>query len=640
CGHVELFNILLQYNAPFHTPDIFHAYPIHYASQICGEDTLLEDDISRDTVKRLQILNKLIACHVPVDCIDNERRTPFIWAASAGAVQANRLLWKSGADPFRVEKDGLTALHCSSTRGYLNCIKFLIEECKCNIEAEDVNGCTPIFYAVTMGHGHACKVLLDLKANPNHQDNRGRTPIHCAATKGNIECLTLLERYHGNIWIKTKRGDCPLHEAVNARETKLVSHILQCNPSKVDFRNGENRSCLHIAASNGDNNMCDTLIKHGARINILLRTSTGNYLTPFDIARIRQQDLCAKFLLDASGQRGNILANMYARSIQRYYRNYKHSQKLKTTLLSSESLIDSPKDVQIQYHQLMNTAARRCQLPGTKNTIILTDSSTKPSMTLTSDSGTESSFVHRQLSQNSSNFVPITKDSSSVLESEEVKPLLEQQEHLIKVEYLPKLHRQLGHIEKRKRNVNRENTIGRLSNDGKKIESKKILNNNLNEISTSVKLYERHKLIAQELYKIKCARINKQYIIINHAIYNILMENAFNPMNKKAIDIEKYLEKLCNRYEKEAETMNKRSKSVPSKRTLHTSYSEKRTSSPRHCHYEPNNNKPKVSSKKSLSFSRCTYQQIELMRAYLPQVSTDVYEKYFVQKYNHLEQKN
>jgi hypothetical protein len=38
CGHVDLFDILVQYQAPIHTADIYGAFPIHYASQLCGSD--------------------------------------------------------------------------------------------------------------------------------------------------------------------------------------------------------------------------------------------------------------------------------------------------------------------------------------------------------------------------------------------------------------------------------------------------------------------------------------------------------------------------------------------------------------------------------------------------------------------------
>jgi ankyrin repeat protein len=53
----------------------------------------------------------------------------------------------------------------------------LVELYECPLEGEDVNGCTALFYAVSLKHSNACQVLLDLKANPNHQDHRGRTYV-------------------------------------------------------------------------------------------------------------------------------------------------------------------------------------------------------------------------------------------------------------------------------------------------------------------------------------------------------------------------------------------------------------------------------------------------------------------------------
>jgi len=38
----------------------------------------------------------------------------------------------------------------------------------------DINGLTPLFYAVTLGHVECVKLLLSLGANPNHQDFKGR----------------------------------------------------------------------------------------------------------------------------------------------------------------------------------------------------------------------------------------------------------------------------------------------------------------------------------------------------------------------------------------------------------------------------------------------------------------------------------
>ena len=45
-------------------------------------------------------------------------------------------------------------------------------------DAPDKNGCTPLFYAVTLGHAEAARKLLDHGANPSIQDKKGRRSVH------------------------------------------------------------------------------------------------------------------------------------------------------------------------------------------------------------------------------------------------------------------------------------------------------------------------------------------------------------------------------------------------------------------------------------------------------------------------------
>jgi hypothetical protein len=100
CGHLHLFDILLQYKAPIHTADTHAAFPIHYASQLCGVS--VSDDLKIDSAKGkmdyqsiflkdvdcfwlgLAILQIFIDRKVDIDCIDGQNRTPLMWAASAG----------------------------------------------------------------------------------------------------------------------------------------------------------------------------------------------------------------------------------------------------------------------------------------------------------------------------------------------------------------------------------------------------------------------------------------------------------------------------------------------------------------------------------------------------------------------------
>ncbi|CAF3420324.1 unnamed protein product [Rotaria socialis] len=545
CGHIDLFDILVQYQAPIHTCDIYGAFPIHYASQLCG---------NKEPVKRLAILNKIIDNNADVDCLDEQKRTPFLWAASANATDALRTLYKAGANPLHADKDSLTALHCAATCGHISCIRMLVELYGCPLESEDVNGCTALFYAITLEHSNACRILLDLKANPNHKDNRGRTPSHCAALKGNIDCLKFLIEYNGDIWVKNKRGDYPIHEAINAVSlsklrnqnndqlqlqkgcSDVVRFILQLYPKKINIQNDENRSPLHLAASLGDINMCNVLIECGARVNSFIQTSAGNFLTAYDLARIRHQNTCAEYLLsNYGGQRGNLLANIFARRIQKSFRQY----KMKKSSIENE-------------HQK--------QLVVTNQT----------------DTNRNSSASEELSSRSNIRKISIIKSTNHLLNQANVclhNKMIEDHFKELKIN-IPKLETYVSNSSKAEKHSARQRrslfaeskgtmTSINRSDDQESTLPKRIIIHASSSIATSVRLYERHKLIAEELYKFKKARIHNTSIVINRQLYKILIENAFDPHSRCATEIEEYLEKLLKAYETELEAIRKRTKSVP-----------------------------------------------------------------------------
>lgn len=74
-GHADLLDIVLNYPISIHTADTYGSYPIHYAAQLCTGEQMR---------KGLEMLKKLIECNAEVNCLDKQKRTPFMWAASAG----------------------------------------------------------------------------------------------------------------------------------------------------------------------------------------------------------------------------------------------------------------------------------------------------------------------------------------------------------------------------------------------------------------------------------------------------------------------------------------------------------------------------------------------------------------------------
>ncbi|CAF3394398.1 unnamed protein product [Rotaria sp. Silwood1] len=542
CGHLHLFDILIQYKAPLHTPDIHGVFPIHYASQLC--DVSVNKDLKIDSEKGLAILQKFMDYRVDIDCIDEQQRTPFMWAASAGNIEELRLLYKYGANQLHVDKDSLSALHCAANHGHLSCIHMLVEHYKCPTEGQDINGCTALFYTIMHNHSNACQLLLDLKANPNHKDNRGRTPSHYAICNGNLECLKCLIKSNANIWLKNKRGDCPIHELINTlslnkiRNQKIeysqifavIRYIFQIYPNKINIQNDEHRTPLHLAASLGDIDTCQVLIECGAKINSFVRNLAGDYLTPYDLAHNYHQDACTKYLVYThGGQSGNVLANIVARRIQKYYHQYK---------LQKSSLVTEEENCNFQ---IKNDSF--------KQTI---NHSLIPSKNSKSD---------------------LLKQSKLPLDDK--KSYNRSKSHSLTVQSLristPKLNE--NHVQERRRNFTKSKTTTTTDhNDESKFESSgKIIIQTSHSIGTYTKLYDRRKIIAEELHKLREARIHNNNIVINRSLYKILIENAYNPQNRSVDEIEKYLETLITSYDTELEAIRQHTNSLPSKQNRRTS---------------------------------------------------------------------
>ena len=219
------------------------------------------------------------------------------WAASSGCADAILSLVNAGGKIDTVDKDGLTALHCASSRGHVECIEALLDLCGAEVDVRDHNGSSGLFYAVTLGHHDCCEVLTSkFKANPNLQDKKGRTPAHCGAAKGQLKTLKILQENKADLWIKNIRGDLPLHEAVHSGRKDLVQWLLAQKPEAVDFSNDEGRCPLHVAAINNHVEMCKIIIDFGCNLNSIMRNSKGQLMTAFDAARYRNNKGCAKYI--------------------------------------------------------------------------------------------------------------------------------------------------------------------------------------------------------------------------------------------------------------------------------------------------------------------------------------------------------
>ena len=89
-------------------------------------------------------------------------------------------------------------------------------------DTADCNGCTALFYAVTLGQGECSALLCEAGAGLNWRDRKGRTPAHCAATRGELASLQLLADRGADLWLPNVKGDLPLHESIQGSFTNII----------------------------------------------------------------------------------------------------------------------------------------------------------------------------------------------------------------------------------------------------------------------------------------------------------------------------------------------------------------------------------------------------------------------------------
>ena len=294
CGELEALDLLHKAGANPSIPDNHGALPIHYAVQMCSAGSA-----NREKQMICQLgLQRLLSMGVDIRVRDREGRDPLLWAASAGSVHAIRALVQEGASVASQDRDGLSGLHCAASRGHADTIMCLVKECGANPGALDSNGCSPLFYSVTLGHRECTEALLSLgkRGLADVKDRKERTAAHCGAARGRLESLKVLERTGADLWVPNCRGDLPLHESIQCGNRELVSWLLSLRPSSINVANNDGRTILHIAALNNDIEMCKMLIDHGAFVNPIMRNAKGQLVSPVDGALHRGNRGTAKYL--------------------------------------------------------------------------------------------------------------------------------------------------------------------------------------------------------------------------------------------------------------------------------------------------------------------------------------------------------
>ena len=223
--------------------------------------------------------------------------------ASENIMQAEQLaqiILQHGAPIDRFDTDyHMTPLALAVLHNKIKLSKFFLEHgCNPNIGDEN-NFKHPLFVAVENKNAKMVELLLSYGAQPNNLQNGtiGQASIMHQAALGPIEIMSLLIKFGGQVHLTDNYGITPLHRAVSARNRPVVEFLLKQKDIDVNHQAHKNAmiSPLHEAAYQGNSEIAQLLVDHGANLNI--RNSYGR--TPVHDALLSHSIETLELLLQA-----------------------------------------------------------------------------------------------------------------------------------------------------------------------------------------------------------------------------------------------------------------------------------------------------------------------------------------------------
>ncbi|XP_065340589.1 serine/threonine-protein phosphatase 6 regulatory ankyrin repeat subunit C isoform X2 [Cloeon dipterum] len=184
-----------------------------------------------------------------------------------------RLLLESGADTTQTTKTTQeTAFHYCAHAGNNDVLCEMIShlsqtEVQKALNRQTDKGWTPLLIACYHGHMELVNTLLANHARVDVFDLEGRSALHLAAEHGYINVCDALLQHKAFINSKSRIGYTALHMAAQNGYTQLVKFLVKDHIAVIDVLTLKKQTPLHLAAADGQLEVCRLLLELGASID-------------------------------------------------------------------------------------------------------------------------------------------------------------------------------------------------------------------------------------------------------------------------------------------------------------------------------------------------------------------------------------
>ena len=101
---------------------------------------------------RIKLCKLLVGKYeIDVNCKENDGYTPLLEASSNGKTDVVEYLVEKGGNVYSKTNKKQNCLHLASLNGEISLCKLLVEKYQINVNLEDIDGCSPLYWASLSG---------------------------------------------------------------------------------------------------------------------------------------------------------------------------------------------------------------------------------------------------------------------------------------------------------------------------------------------------------------------------------------------------------------------------------------------------------------------------------------------------------
>ncbi len=204
-------------------------------------------------------------CHVNVDLKRYERTALHVYSESGRLDRIKYLVEECRSNVNAINEYGQAAIHCAVVEGHLDIVQYLAEHGHADLEAVDNVGWTPLHDSISTGRLSICQYLTkECHINVKARGKSDETPLHNAVRHAQLnEIRYLIQECKVNMEAKDYKGDTPLHYSVRRNYDEYDSDryidpsldVIECLTQQfsvnVNAQNNEGWTAFHIACDFG-----------------------------------------------------------------------------------------------------------------------------------------------------------------------------------------------------------------------------------------------------------------------------------------------------------------------------------------------------------------------------------------------------